>query len=266
MAFCSKCGTKLVEGALYCGGCGARIAPAEPVRKENVRNEFYDGELHKCPNCKAVLSSGQAYCPFCHTEIRGAKAVSSVERLSEKLESINFDRTLSEDEKDRMIARTVKAFNIPNTKEDLLEFLDIAMEKKDPRNYGPTITKAEGEVISAWREKFRIAYQKAQGIISDRKEIKELKAKYSTEYNNNVDFEYEIEEDYNSYNNEKDTYQNENGDKKNKWVRFFLCLCFGYLGAHKFYDNKKGAGFLYLCTMGLFGFGWFIDIFRCLAQ
>ena len=46
---------------------------------------------------------------------------------------------------------------------------------------------------------------------------------------------------------------------KNKWASFFLCLFLGYLGAHKFYEGKPGAGILYLFTCGLFGIGWFID-------
>lgn len=49
---------------------------------------------------------------------------------------------------------------------------------------------------------------------------------------------------------------------KNKWVSFLLCLFLGYLGAHKFYEGKIGAGILYLLTFGLFGIGWFID---CIA-
>lgn len=46
---------------------------------------------------------------------------------------------------------------------------------------------------------------------------------------------------------------------KNKWVAFLLCLFLGYFGAHKFYEGRIGMGILYLFTMGLFGFGWFID-------
>lgn len=46
---------------------------------------------------------------------------------------------------------------------------------------------------------------------------------------------------------------------RNKWVSFLLCLFFGYFGAHKFYEGKIGMGLLYLFTLGLFGFGWFID-------
>lgn len=49
------------------------------------------------------------------------------------------------------------------------------------------------------------------------------------------------------------------GRPKNKWVAFCLCLFLGFLGAHKFYEGKTGKGILYLCTFGLFFFGWMID-------
>lgn len=47
--------------------------------------------------------------------------------------------------------------------------------------------------------------------------------------------------------------------KRSKWTAFFLCLFFGFLGAHKFYEGKNGMGILYLLTVGLFGIGWLID-------
>ena len=56
------------------------------------------------------------------------------------------------------------------------------------------------------------------------------------------------------------------GNPKNKWVAFLLCFFLGGLGAHKFYDGKIGTGILYLCTAGLFGIGWLIDIFVYLAK
>ena len=57
-----------------------------------------------------------------------------------------------------------------------------------------------------------------------------------------------------------------NGREKNKWVAFFLCLFFGYLGAHKFYEGRVGLGILYLVTLGLFGIGWIIDTIALLFK
>ena len=56
------------------------------------------------------------------------------------------------------------------------------------------------------------------------------------------------------------------GRPKNKVVALILCICLGYLGAHKFYEDKPGLGVLYLCTLGLFGFGWVIDIIILLSK
>lgn len=53
---------------------------------------------------------------------------------------------------------------------------------------------------------------------------------------------------------------------KDKWVSFFLCLFFGYFGAHKFYEGNKKMGLIYLFTAGLLGFGWFADIFIILFK
>ncbi len=57
-----------------------------------------------------------------------------------------------------------------------------------------------------------------------------------------------------------------NGKLKDKWVAFLLCAFLGFFGAHKFYEGKIGMGILYLCTGGLFGIGWIIDIILLLLK
>ena len=47
---------------------------------------------------------------------------------------------------------------------------------------------------------------------------------------------------------------------KERLVAFLLCLLFGYFGVHRFYVGKKGSGILWLCTVGLCGYGWIIDL------
>lgn len=56
------------------------------------------------------------------------------------------------------------------------------------------------------------------------------------------------------------------GKKKSKWVCFFLWLFLGFVGGHKFYDGKIGTGIIYIFTVGLFGIGWLIDLFRILNK
>ena len=43
---------------------------------------------------------------------------------------------------------------------------------------------------------------------------------------------------------------------------YLVGIPFGMLGAHHFYLNRPLFGILYLCTLGLFGFGWILDLIR----
>lgn len=52
------------------------------------------------------------------------------------------------------------------------------------------------------------------------------------------------------------------GSTKSKMTALLLCIFGGYFGLHHFYTGKVGIGILYLCTVGLFGVGWIIDIVR----
>ncbi|MHB9295099.1 hypothetical protein PilKf_00840 [Pillotina sp. SPG140] len=53
---------------------------------------------------------------------------------------------------------------------------------------------------------------------------------------------------------------------KSKGVAYLLWFFLGILGVHKFYLGRIGMGVLYLCTAGVFGIGWFIDLFTLAHQ
>ncbi len=41
----------------------------------------------------------------------------------------------------------------------------------------------------------------------------------------------------------------------------YILWIFGFTGAHRFYFGKQLTGILWLCTGGLLGIGWLIDLF-----
>lgn len=47
---------------------------------------------------------------------------------------------------------------------------------------------------------------------------------------------------------------------KNRKTALILCYLLGYFGVHYFYVGRIGKGVLYLCTFGLLGIGWIIDM------
>ena len=56
------------------------------------------------------------------------------------------------------------------------------------------------------------------------------------------------------------------GTPKDKWVAFVLAFILGFLGAHRFYEDKVGTGLLWLFTGGLFGIGWLVDWITILTK
>nr|XP_022309921.1 uncharacterized protein LOC111115461 [Crassostrea virginica] len=45
-------------------------------------------------------------------------------------------------------------------------------------------------------------------------------------------------------------------------VAYVLAVCLGMFGVHHFYLGRKWYGVMYLCTFGLFGVGYVVDLFR----
>ena len=52
---------------------------------------------------------------------------------------------------------------------------------------------------------------------------------------------------------------------RSRTVALILWFFLGMFGVHRFYVGKIGSGILYLCTVGLFGLGWFVDLFLLLS-
>jgi len=99
-----------------------------------------EGDLKKCPSCGAPVPSFNTKCSDCGHEFRNTQAASSIQKLYDefqKIEESERSRERSWAQKldgDLGVQRSVitrqisalAAFPVPNTKEDILEFLSIA--------------------------------------------------------------------------------------------------------------------------------------------
>ena len=57
------------------------------------------------------------------------------------------------------------------------------------------------------------------------------------------------------------TAQNSGANDDELFIAYLIWLFLGIIGGHRFYFGHIGLGLLYLFTVGLFGIGWFVDLF-----
>jgi hypothetical protein len=192
MPFCAECGHQLTENAKFCFQCGTKVKKSVDSQEE-FRKTVYDGEIHKCPYCGEYMDAFEITCKTCGHEFRGKKGASSVYQLMEKLEEIeklrpsqtlNFiDIVASHNivsETDKQKITIIKSFAIPNTKEDLLEFLLLAVSNINTQRYDDysSLSATERALSDAWEAKFNHAYEKALLVLVDHPEFHKIQNVY----------------------------------------------------------------------------------------
>ncbi|MCI7571427.1 MAG: zinc ribbon domain-containing protein [Clostridiales bacterium] len=196
MAFCINCGQELAEGAKFCANCGKAVTGENTVSQ---RKTVYEGNLHKCPNCGEVLNSFVTNCPTCGHEIRDTQGVSSVRQLAMKLEQLEAKRPQKKGTNifaqtfgggaqlqsiDEQKIDLIRNFSIPNTKEDVLEFIVLAAANIDLKVYGlysgryQMLDPARRELSDAWLSKLEQADQKAEIMFGQTQEYISMRNVY----------------------------------------------------------------------------------------
>lgn len=165
MAFCRNCGIQMKEESKFCSECGASVEQIDWDSKS--RENVFDGEIHKCPNCGERLNSFEMICISCGYELRGKKATYSVQLFYNEL-----CRAIDLKKKDSMI----RNFPIPNTKEDVLEFLILASSN--------VIGEDDKDIFDAWIAKFEQVYKKAQLLFKNEKDVKKIQELHDEFYIN----------------------------------------------------------------------------------
>ena len=166
MAFCINCGQELPEGAKFCANCGKSVNDDSST---NQRKMTFEGEVHKCPQCGEVIDSFTAVCPSCGYELRGASTTNAVKEFAAKLDNVT-----TEYQKENII----RNFPIPNTKEDIFEFMILASSNIDER--------PNKEVFNAWIAKFEQCYQKAKLSFKQDSDFVKIQAIYEKTQNRRI--------------------------------------------------------------------------------
>lgn len=173
---CSKCGKEFSKESLFCPYCGTPVNKVEPQvvppvpevpTKKVEKKEPEKNKIQKCPVCGDIIPSDAIRCPSCGYEVTGREAVSSVKDFFDTVSSIK-----GEDKK----IEAIKMYAIPNNKEDILEFMLLAVSNFDAKLYA---TNNQGENLStAWYTKIEQCYKKGMLLFDKPSDIEKIEKLY----------------------------------------------------------------------------------------
>ena len=213
-AFCSNCGAKLDANAKFCYNCGAAVSKQSQATPQMTtagtytsRFQEFVGRIIKCPNCGQPINNTDVVCPACGHQVTDRAASSSVQRLVSELMAIensrrqknalddlvqSFTGTGSEEtEISSKKVTLIKNFPIPNTIEEILEFIilaagniDVGLSKVSLGNKfgrsGNDFKANERGISDAWVGKLQQAYQKAELMFPDMPIFKKIQEIYTS--------------------------------------------------------------------------------------
>lgn len=165
--------------------------------KKEIKAPGKKSNFTRCPNCGQPLNGITAVCPSCGYELRNAKTSASIEELTKAIEALERKRNDILDSiaaklsgrnnpTDEKIASVINTFIVPNTKEDIFEFMILAsgnmdariLAGKKPKTVADSPNGGPSEIIvKAWANKFEQTFQKAKvtfGSDPDFKKIQDI--------------------------------------------------------------------------------------------
>ena len=184
--YCIYCGRKLPVEAKFCLYCGEQLN-----QPSGLTNNHYKAEhMVKCPNCGSSLGAFDGVCPRCGSHITDKKASTSVQQFAEKLYEIESTRKTPKLRLSLAAARTIsdtaareialiKSFPIPNSVEEITEFMFLAEANIETRLSKNTLVNRlnkspewnypnDSQFISdAWVSKMHQVYRKAEVSFSN---------------------------------------------------------------------------------------------------
>jgi hypothetical protein len=128
------------------------------------------GNIIKCPQCKANIPSFSTNCEFCGHEFRNLSVSNSVKQFFEKLEALDNNQTSGNvfesfmnklgDDKHKRKIELILNFPVPNSKEDILEFLALSVPRARPLSAWSS-NQLDRELTKAYAQKCEQIIMKA---------------------------------------------------------------------------------------------------------
>lgn len=166
---------------------------AKSAQPSAPKSEKY-GDVRKCPACGAIVPSMVAKCPECGYEFTNVEANSSTRLLMQKIDEIQAqyaELTANVDNKDESTIRTrgyqvkrqlndrtaqlIQNFPIPNTREDLIEFLTLCIGNSKADSI---MLDGNDPVTPAWRKKLQQVIAKVKVALPNDQQAQELIEEY----------------------------------------------------------------------------------------
>ena len=166
---------------------------AKSAQPSAPKSEKY-GDVRKCPACGAIVPSMAAICPECGYEFTNVEANSSTRLLMQKIDEIQAqyaELTANVDNKDESAIRTrgyqvkrqlndrtaqlIQNFPIPNTREDLIEFLTLCIGNSKADS---VMLDGNDPVTPAWRKKLQQVIAKVKVALPNDQQAQELIDEY----------------------------------------------------------------------------------------
>ena len=189
---CEKCGNDILSNARFCPNCGNQIEGINSTIASGTRTN----KIQKCPNCGEMIDAYSTKCKACGYEFRNIDATSSTSELANKLNVLNKS---SNDSKSRGLFSLINQFSvdkkafdekidiianfpIPNTKEDILEFMFLSSSNINVGKHktNSELGKREKELSDAWISKMEQAYYKASITFKEDPYFERIESIYKT--------------------------------------------------------------------------------------
>ena len=174
---------------------------AKSAQPSAPKSEKY-GDVRKCPACGAIVPSMAAKCPECGYEFTNVEANSSTRLLMQKIDEIQAqyaELTANVDNKDESTIRTrgyqvkrqlndrtaqlIQNFPIPNTREDLIEFLTLCIGNSKADSI---MLDGNDPVTPAWRKKLQQVIAKVKVALPNDQQAQELIEEYEGKRENSI--------------------------------------------------------------------------------